>query len=338
MRSTHDSDVFSLLQERLTPALEEVERSLARHTSDDRGVLTDILSHLAQAGGKRLRPLLVLLAAQLGPDPHRRVTQQIIDAAVVVELTHLATLYHDDVMDSAPARRGVTSAQMVWSNNRAILAGDLIFARASMLVAGLGPTAVYQHAKTFERLCSGQLNETLGRERSSDAIDHYIQVLADKTGSLVAQSARFGAELAGVDKAQVEALYQFGDAVGVAFQLADDVVDIASDHEVSGKTPGTDLREGVDTLPILLLRRAQEAGTLDEAGEQILADLAGDLTDDALLERVVRALRDHPVLAETRDLALKWAARAKAELDPVADGEVKQALHAFADMLVDRVA
>ena len=282
MRSTPNSEIFSLLQDRLTPALEEVERSLAQQTRDERGVLTDLLSPLAQAGGKRLRPLLVLLCSQLGKPGE--VSSDVIDAAVVVELTHLATLYHDDVMDSAPSRRGVPSTQMVWSNNQAILAGDLIFARASMLVAGLGPAMVFQHAKTFERLCAGQLDETMGPREGEDPLDHYLHVLADKTGSLVAQSARFGAELSGVPQDQVDALYRFGDAVGVAFQIADDVLDVASDRETSGKTPGTDLREGVDTLPILLLRQQAREGTIDADGQAILAGLEGDLTDDAALD------------------------------------------------------
>nr|WP_223875248.1 polyprenyl synthetase family protein [Nanchangia anserum] len=322
----------------MAPALEEVERVLAEQTRDERGVLTDILSHLAQAGGKRLRPLLVLLTAQLGEDEAARTSDAVKTAAVAVELTHLATLYHDDVMDSAPARRGVPSAQMVWSNNQAILAGDLIFSRASMLVADLGPEAVRQHAATFVRLCQGQLNETAGPREDDDPISHYLQVLADKTGSLVAQSARFGAELVGAPASQVDALYRFGDAVGVAFQIADDVLDIASDHEVSGKTPGTDLREGVDTLPILLLRRDEAEGTLDAAGREILDGLAGGLGDDAALAAVVERLRAHDVLDRTRVLALEWSERAKAELDALDEGEVKSALLAFADLLVDRVA
>ncbi|MDO4612967.1 MAG: polyprenyl synthetase family protein [Actinomycetaceae bacterium] len=337
MTSTSERDVFSLLQERLSPALEEVERRLTEQTRDDKGILTGLLSHLAQAGGKRLRPLLVLLCAQLG-EPERATCEEVLDAAVVVELTHLATLYHDDVMDSAPSRRGVDTAHVVWSNNQAILAGDLLFSRASMLVADLGPKMVYQHAQTFERLCLGQLDETVGPAEGDDPIEHYLRVLADKTGSLVAQSARFGAELVGAHEEVVDALYRFGDDVGVAFQIADDVLDIASDHETSGKTPGTDLREGVDTLPILLLRRAEARGEIDEEGRDILALLGGDLSDDEALREVVERLRSHRVLASTRDLAHAWCARAKGHLSALPEGTVRQALEAFADALVDRVA
>src|SRR6478672_6100802 len=152
-------------------------------------LVDDASRHLVNAGGKRLRPLLTLLAAELGDGSRREV----IDAAVVVELTHLATLYHDDVMDSAPLRRGAPAAHEVWGNSVAILTGDLLFARASATVAGLGPDAVRIQAATFERLCLGQLHETVGPRPDEDHVAHYLQVLADKTASLIATSARFGA-------------------------------------------------------------------------------------------------------------------------------------------------
>lgn len=214
------------LEDQISDGLAQVEERLSQVLSDDRGVLDDIVGHLAKAGGKRMRPGLVLLCSHLGEHPS---SEQILRACVVVELTHLATLYHDDVMDSAPTRRGVNAVQRVWGNNRAVLAGDLVFARASQVVATLGPDAVLQHAVTFDRLCRGQLNETFGPESGQDPVEFYIQVLADKTGSLVAQSARFGAELSGASEAVTEAVVQFGEKIGVAFQLADDVIDLSSD-------------------------------------------------------------------------------------------------------------
>jgi heptaprenyl diphosphate synthase len=203
----------------------------------------DASRHLVSAGGKRIRPLLTLLAAHLGD--HTR--PEIIEAAAVVELTHLATLYHDDVMDSAPMRRGAPSAHEVWGNTVAILTGDLLFARASMMVAGLGVEAVRIQAETFERLCLGQLHETIGPRPGEDPVAHYVQVLADKTGSLIATSARFGAMFAGCGRDVLDVLIRYGERVGVAFQLADDVLDLTSDGATTGKTPGTDLREGVPT-------------------------------------------------------------------------------------------
>lgn len=325
------------LEDRISESLVQVENRLNSVLSDDRGVLDDIIGHLAKAGGKRMRPGLVLLCSNLGSRPF---SEEVLRASVVVELTHLATLYHDDVMDSAPTRRGVNAVQRVWGNNRAVLAGDLVFARASQVVATLGPQAVLQHAVTFDRLCRGQLNETFGPEAGQDAVQFYIQVLADKTGSLVAQSARFGAELSGAPEAVTKAVVQFGEKIGVAFQLADDVIDLSSDSADSGKTPGTDLREGVDTMPILLLRQDAAQGVLDEDGQKILAELSrGTLvSEDAALERVVQMLRAHSVLERTRQLAFSWCEDAKAAISSLEDKEVKAALEKFADTLVNRIA
>lgn len=325
------------LEDRISESLVQVENRLNSVLSDDRGVLDDIIGHLAKAGGKRMRPGLVLLCSNLGSRPF---SEEVLRASVVVELTHLATLYHDDVMDSAPTRRGVNAVQRVWGNNRAVLAGDLVFARASQVVATLGPQAVLQHAVTFDRLCRGQLNETFGPEAGQDAVQFYIQVLADKTGSLVAQSARFGAELSGAPEAVTKAVVQFGEKIGVAFQLADDVIDLSSDSADSGKTPGTDLREGVDTMPILLLRQDAAQGVLDEDGQKILAELSrGTLvSEDAALERVVQMLRAHSVLERTRQLAFSWCEDAKAAISSLEDKEVKAALENFADTLVNRIA
>ncbi len=314
---------LDLIEERLRDAVAQSDR-LADATS----------RHLVDAGGKRLRPTLTLLTAQLGDG----LRPEVLDAAVVVELTHLATLYHDDVMDCAPTRRGAPAAHEVWGNSVAILTGDLLFARASAVVAGLGPEAVRIQASTFERLCLGQLHETVGPAAGEDAVQHYLQVLADKTGSLIATSARFGAMFAGCDRTVVEQVTQYGELAGVAFQIADDVLDIRSDADVSGKTPGTDLREGVATMPMLLLRqRAASAQGTDE-DEALLEAIGGDLTDDAVLADVVARLRLHPVLEETAALAAQWSNRAVAAVSAMPDGEVKEALVAFAEALVARAA
>ncbi|WP_234996373.1 polyprenyl synthetase family protein [Demequina sp. NBRC 110054] len=331
----------SALQESLTPRLELIEERLRDAVAQSDRLADATSRHLVDAGGKRLRPMLVLLASQLGEGAR----PEVLDAAVVCELTHLATLYHDDVMDSAPTRRGAPSAHEVWGNSVAILTGDLLFARASVVVAGLGPEAVRLQAATFERLCLGQLHETVGPAEGDDPVEHYIQVLADKTGSLVAMSARFGAMFAGCAPSLVKQVTEYGELAGVAFQLADDVLDIRSDTEVSGKTPGTDLREGVDTMPTLLLRRRVEAGVSDEVSKEehaadvlLLADIDGDLSSDEVLASVVDRLRAHPVVDETAALAHDWAARSKAAIDGLPEGEVKDALIAFADALVARAA
>ncbi|MCR6712460.1 MAG: polyprenyl synthetase family protein [Demequina sp.] len=313
---------LALVEERLRDAVSQSDR-LADATS----------RHLVNAGGKRLRPALALLTAHLG-DAAR---PEVVDAAVVVELTHLATLYHDDVMDSAPTRRGAPAAHEVWGNSVAILTGDLLFARASSVVAGLGPQAVRIQAETFERLCLGQLHETVGPSEGDDAIEFYLQVLADKTGSLIATSARFGAMFAGCAPAVVQQVTRYGELAGVAFQLADDVIDVRSDAATTGKTPGTDLREGVATMPVLLLRRRVAAGGTPEDAE-LLAAIDGDLSSDEALAAVVSRLGAHPVVDETAALAAQWAARAKEAIAMLPEGDVKASLIDFADSLVARTA
>ena len=325
------------LESRIIPALQTIEDRLMEVVTSADETINPPTSHLAEAGGKRLRPVLALLTAQLG-DPALATGEQIRDAGVAVELTHIATLYHDDVMDEAPLRRGAPSAQIVWGNSAAILTGDVLVARASQLVAALGPEAVMAHAKTFERLCMGQLNETFGPQDGDDPLKFYIQVLADKTGSLVASAAAFGAMHAGADQATIDALTQFGERLGVAFQIADDVIDLGPEAGASGKTPGTDLREGVDTLPVLLLRRAQSNGNLDPEGQKILSMLGGDLSSDQALAALVERLREHDVVSQTRELARQWCDSSLECIADLPDGEAKQALISFAHLMVDRVA
>ncbi|QTE31614.1 polyprenyl synthetase family protein [Pengzhenrongella sicca] len=320
------------LAELLTQRLALVEERLRDAVAQPDAFADTASRHLVNAGGKRLRPMLTLLAAQLG-DGQR---PEVLDAAVVVELTHLATLYHDDVMDSAPLRRGAPAAHEVWGNSVAILTGDLLFARASSTVAGLGPEAVRIQARAFERLCLGQLHETIGPQGGEDAVEHYLRVLADKTGSLIATSARFGAMFAGCPPNVVKQVTEYGEKVGVAFQLADDVIDLSASGAMTGKTPGTDLREQVATMPVLLLRARAARPDALAADRELVELLDSDLSADIDLDEAVLGLRGHAVVAETRALAVTWAKAAVAELEPVPAGVVKDALLSFTDALVDR--
>ncbi|MBD8079520.1 polyprenyl synthetase family protein [Cellulosimicrobium arenosum] len=322
------------LAARLTERLSNVEARLRDAVAHADPLADSASRHLVDAGGKRLRPLLTLLAAELGEGDR----SDVLEASVVVELTHLASLYHDDVMDSAEVRRGAPAAHSVYGNSVAILVGDLLFARAASTVAALGPEAVLIQARTFERLCLGQLHETTGPADGIDPVAHYLQVLADKTASLLATSARLGAMFAGCDASTVDAVAAYGERLGVAFQLADDVLDLASSGDESGKTPGTDLRERVPTMPVLLLRARLAGGTATAADAALVALLDSDLSDDAALADAVRALRSHAVLAETRALAVEWAVAAGAELDALPDGPVVDALRSFAQALADRAA
>ena len=322
-----DDELADLLVERLALIEDALRASVA--TSDDMVRWTS--RHLMDAGGKRVRPMLVLLAAALGDID----AQGVQDAAALVELTHLASLYHDDVMDSAPTRRGTDSAHALWGNNVAILTGDFLFARASALSARIGTDAVLAHSETFERLCLGQLHETVGPKPGDDPFDHYISVLADKTASLLALAGQLGASLSGAPEGTADVMRRYGEKVGVAFQLADDVLDLESDAATSGKTPGIDLREGVATMPTLLVRRRAEEQQ-DPASLAILARLDGDLSSDAALDELVDLLRKDPALEETRELALRTADEAVAILDELPEGAVREALTSFTSTLVER--
>ncbi|MBP3042660.1 polyprenyl synthetase family protein [Arthrobacter jiangjiafuii] len=315
----------------IAASLEKVETQLLEAIANSDPFANATSRHLAQAGGKRIRPLLALLASHLGPDPDNA---KVIQAAVVVELTHLATLYHDDVMDSAPLRRGAPTAHEVWGNSVAVLTGDLIFARASSLVSELGGEALGIQARTFERLCLGQLHETVGPHDGQGPLEHYLAVISGKTASLIAASGQLGALFAGADREAVDIMVEYGEKVGTAFQLADDVIDVTGRKAKSGKTPGTDLREGIPTLPVLLLRDNAAAGDAEAAAVLELVD--GDLSSDAALAAAVEALRENPATAQAWAVARQWSDDAVAALEPLPDSVVKQALAGFARAVVER--
>ncbi|MBJ7527916.1 MAG: polyprenyl synthetase family protein [Nocardioides sp.] len=308
----------------------EVEALLAGHVEGRTRYVSEAARHLLEAGGKRFRPLLVLLAAETGPHPE---AAEVLTAACVVEITHLGSLYHDDVMDEADLRRGADSANARWDNLVAILTGDFLFARSSELTATLGADAVRIQAETFTRLVEGQIMETVEPGPDEDALQHYLDVVAGKTGSLIATSARYGARFSGAPREVEEALAAYGEIVGSAFQLSDDILDVASESQESGKTPGTDLREGVPTLPVLMARASE-----DPADARLLELLAGDLTDDARHAEALGLLRAHPAMEQARAYVVARADEAKALLDVLPDSPVKEALEAFADLVALRTA
>jgi heptaprenyl diphosphate synthase len=315
------------LESEIRVGIDAVEALLRDAVKSDYPFVTETSKHLVEAGGKRFRPLLVLLAAQFG-DP---AAPGVLPAAVVVELTHLATLYHDDVMDEALVRRGTISANARWSNTIAILTGDFLFSRASDLLADLGPEAVRIQARTFERLVQGQIRETTGPDPGIDPLEYYLQVVADKTGSLIATSARFGAMFAGAPEPVAEVMIRYGERIGVAFQLSDDLLDVTSDPIGFGKTPGTDLREGVVTLPVLHARRSS-----DPTDARLLDLLAGDLSDDARHAEALALLRAHHAIDAARADLDRWAADARETLQPLPDVPARRALEALCDFVVAR--
>lgn len=322
--------------QRVQEQLELVEAGLIEHLGFASDVADAPARYLMEAGGKRIRPMLTLLTSELGTGPNELVRR----AAQAVEMTHLASLYHDDVMDDAKLRRGVPAAQTVWSNSVAILAGDLLFARASSLVSGMGEEAILLQAQTFERLCLGQLHETVGPKEGDDPIAHYIQVLADKTGALIATAARMGVMFGEAATEYADPVTEYGERIGVAFQLVDDVIDLSPKKEATGKRAGTDLRAGVATLPVLLLRRRAAGG--DAAASELLARIDAGVAriaageDPGLLDAEVEALREHEVTRETEGEAKRWASEAVAQLGALPKSSVRRALERMADSIVNR--
>jgi heptaprenyl diphosphate synthase len=310
----------------VTGKLALVEEELARQAGADTPFVTEAANHIISAGGKRFRPLLVVICSQLGGQVSDR---DLVRAAVVMELTHVASLYHDDVMDEATLRRGAESANQRWGNSVAIMVGDFLFARASETVAKLGTDFVELQAQTFARLVQGQIAETRGPLDGEDPLQHYLDVVADKTGSLIAAAAVFGGMVAGLPAETLQVLRRFGEEIGQVFQLADDLLDITSTR--TGKTPGIDLREGVATLPVLLLR-----ASADPADEPVKELLDADLSSDEALGRALAALRSSHVMDEARADIRARAERARAELSCLPGGPATDALAELCDEVVSR--
>jgi heptaprenyl diphosphate synthase len=317
------------LEVSLSAGMAEVEELLRRQIEGNYPLVIETSRHLVTAGGKRLRPLLALITSHYG-DPRKR---GILEAAVVCELTHLATLYHDDVMDEAPLRRGVESANNRWGNTIAILTGDYLFAKASDLLADLGPEAVRLQSRTFERLVIGQIMETQGPQNGEDPLAHYLQVVADKTGSLIATSARFGAMTSGASNEITETVTKFGEKIGVAFQLADDVIDITSESKESGKTPGTDLLEGVPTLVTLNVMKST-----DKADRDLQKLLSKPIADKKVVAQVLKELRNHKALDQSKLQLMQVARDARTLLGPLPVNDATGALFSLCDAVVDRSA
>jgi len=291
-------------------------------------LMTEAVLHLFEAGGKRFRPLFTVLSAQVGPDPD---SWQVTVAGAVIELVHLATLYHDDVMDEAQMRRGVPSANARWGNNIAILAGDYLFATASRLVSRLGPEAVLIIAETFAELVTGQMRETKGAADGDDAVAHYLKVVSEKTACLIEASGRFGGTFSGATPDEIERLARLGGIVGTAFQISDDIIDIESDPDESGKIPGTDLREGVHTLPVLYALRETGPGA-----ERLRELLKGPVTDDAAVAEALGLLRSSGGIAAAKATVQQYAEQARAELHGLPDVPGRRALESLVEYTVNR--
>ena len=323
--------------------LARVEASLmaTAHPGDE--LFTEASRHSIAAGGKRFRALLVLLAAQFGDPKDPRVIQ----AAVAIELTHLATLFHDDVMDEAEVRRGQPSVNSRWSNSVAILTGDFLFAQASRILADLGPEAVRLQAETFNRLVDGQLSETIGPRGGQDPLDHYMHVITEKTGSLIATSGQFGALFSGAP-AEVATRIAAGLRAarrGLAAVRRRDrhrqrlgaVGQDARHRPAPGRAdPTGPVRAALDRPADRPRPTGQSAGQsgADRRLHELLAE--ADLTDDALLAETLALLRAHPALAESRAHVLSWVQGARNEIMALPDVPARAAFLALCDFVEKR--
>jgi heptaprenyl diphosphate synthase len=324
--TTPDHPGLAGIQASVRAGLELVETELREAAATADPFVQEAAGYLVAAGGKRLRPTLVLLAGHTG-DPG---DPRLVGAAVAIELTHLSSLYHDDVMDEAELRRGLSSANARYDNKVAVLTGDYLFARASEVTAGLGAEATRVLARAIARLVQGQIREVRGPGRDEDPVEHYLAVLADKTGALIAAACRLGGRLAGAPPTVVEALTEYGERIGRAFQLGDDLLDITGEVAVAGKAPGGDLRAGVRTLPVLYLLRR---GGPDAA--RLAAVLDGD-HDDGAIGEALALLRASPALTEARRAAQAEVDAARAALARLDAGPVRVALEQVAGQVLDR--
>jgi heptaprenyl diphosphate synthase len=313
----------------LAAGLEQVEDGMHEAARAQNELLDEASAYGIDAGGKRFRATLVLLASHFG-DPH---DPRIVPAAVAIELTHLATLFHDDVMDEAEVRRGWASANSRWSNSIAILSGDYLFARASSILADLGPEAVRIQAETFSRLVAGQIAETVGAKPGQDAVEHYMEVVTGKTASLIATAGHFGAMFSGASPELVTAMGSACAALGVAFQLSDDILDITSESLQSGKTPGTDLREGVRSLPVLHALR-----TASQNDARLVELLGTDLSDPDLLTEALGLLRKHQGMDLARADVRYWASQSRELISALPDVPARTALAELCDFMVERTS
>ncbi len=310
--------------------LTAVEAALRDTSFGGDEMFAEVSQHMMTAGGKRFRAMLVLLAARFGDCRDKRV----LPAAVAIELTHLATLFHDDVMDDAAIRRGQPSANSRFGNSIAILAGDYLFARASRILSDLGPDAIRIQAETFGRLVDGQLRETVGARPGEDPLDHYMHVVTEKTGSLIATSGRYGAMFSGQSDEQTDLIAEACMRIGVAWQLSDDVLDVASTSLQSGKEPGTDLRQGVRTLPVFYAL----SGTSQEPSEVRLRALLAreNLAEQDLHSEALGLLRDSPALEEARETVRSWIGGAAALLAKLPEVPARAAFESLCDFVITR--
>jgi len=312
------------LESRVASRLEEIEGALERAVLSDIPLVSEAGRHLIAAGGKRFRPTLVVLGSHFGDPDVPGVTL----GAVAIELTHLASLYHDDVIDEADSRRGAPSVNAEWGNTIAVLTGDYLFARSSGISADLGTDVSRLFAATIARVCEGQILEAEVTGRVDATEEEYVEVIRRKTAALIATSSRLGGMLAGAGAGDVGALERYGEAVGMAFQLSDDIMDLTADEATLGKEPGVDLKEGVYTLPVIY--------ALQDGGGELRGILDAGPPDGERLRRALDLVRSDGALGRAREAVAAEVERAVGEAERLAGGPAREALVHLARYLAER--
>jgi heptaprenyl diphosphate synthase len=315
------------LERELQSRLDEVEAALEKATHSDTDFVTEVASHLVMSGGKRFRPLMVLLSGYFGED---RADPRLIQGAVAIELTHVATLYHDDVIDEAERRHGVPSVNARWGNNVAILSGDFLFARASEIASDLGAAEVRLLAQTIATLCDGVIREVQSWGRLDQTVEAYTEIIRRKTAMLISTSCRLGGLLSDADPDTVETLTDFGMALGLGFQLSDDLMDLTSSEVELHKQPGQDMHQGMYTLPVLY--------TLEDAklGPELRGLLSEGPPQGERLDRALELVATGPALPRVREAVMREVHRAKQRALSLTPGPAQDALVNVAEFLAAR--
>ena len=305
---------------------ERVEAALLAAVRTRDTYLTELASHLIVAGGKRLRPVMTIAAAQVGGKVE--VSDDVIQGAIACELVHLGSLYHDDVMDESTMRRGVDTVNAKWGNLQAIVAGDFLLARASGIAASLGNEIAGLLARTIAELCEGQIEELQHTYSVARTVPSYLVSIEGKTASLFATSARIGALVAGHNSDVVNALTNYGTAFGMVFQIVDDILDVIATDAELGKRAGHDMEEGVYTLPVLLTL-AQQSSDTDE-----LRSFLGKPLSQTERERALAIVRTHSGIQSAIESAKNYVHMAETECNLMPQGVVTDALRAAPAVLL----
>jgi heptaprenyl diphosphate synthase len=319
-------DVAALLgAPALAGDMDRVEAALKAATASMDPFLSEVAGHLVSAGGKRIRPALTLAAAMAGGAD---ATDDVVQGGISVELVHIGSLYHDDVMDEADSRRGVQSVNARWGNLTAILAGDFLLAKASEIAASLGTEVAGLLAATIGRLCEGQVGELRTAFNADRTEAQYLDSIAGKTASLTASACRIGGIVAGLPRPQIDALTAFGEAFGMVFQIRDDCLDVTATDDELGKPAGQDLVEGTYSLPVI------RALALPEVGAE-LRPLLGRPLDAPEMDKARAIIRASGAVDDALAAARRYADEAAAALVPLGEHPVARALAAAGHTLLE---